>query len=92
MHDTRAPAVFGNMQDARVCRGVRSLALQLGITFKASEDTFALLQAIADHCGHSLAADGSVGRFVTKEINREGRHLEVMSCSARLSCLGLWGR
>lgn len=48
------------MLDTRIDRGLQALALQLGLSDVNSDDTFALLQALAKHCGHAMAADGSL--------------------------------
>ena len=48
------------MLDARIDRGLQALVLQLGLSCTKPDDTFALLRAVAKHCGHALAVDGSL--------------------------------
>ena len=48
------------MLDTRIDQGLQALVLQLGLSCTKPDDTFALLRAVAKHCGHALAVDGSL--------------------------------
>lgn len=90
MAKIQAAGGAASLHDVRVYRGLKSLALHLGVTVKVPDDTFALLQAIASHCGHSLATDGSVLNDQEQQIEVQNGNAEVRR--QRLSALHLQTR
>ena len=66
------------MLDSRIDRGLQALALQLGLSDVKPNDTFALLLAVAKHCGHALAADGSLLEHT--RVNGAVQHNQVSTC------------
>ena len=66
------------MLDRRIDRGLQALVLQLDLSCTRTDDTFALLRAVANHCGHALAVDGSLLEHAVVDGSSQTGHVNIV--------------